>query len=211
MSIKPVAAFAFATLAMAPPAGAVVISGTITGGTVATRGGNFIILQNPAGIVVAGNYFDDNNVRAFNEQQNVVLGAPLSLDLGGTIAAGRRVSSQGVEFDPRRNQTATGTITFDRPVLGLIYSRNLLIASDVLGLSSITYLNPLARGLEINPDFVSFFGKTVSYSLSGSNPGDNFRIITGEVPEPASWAMLTIGLGVVGASMRKSRAIVTAA
>ncbi len=210
MSISRLSCTCVAALLIAAPASAVVVSGTITGGTVATRGGTFIILNNPVGIVLAGNFFDDNNVRAFNEQQGVMLGSALALDLGGTIGAGRSISSQYLAFDPARNQTVEGTVTFDRPVLGIIYSRDLLIASDPLGLSMVTYLSPLARGLELTTDFVSFVGKTVTYRLSASNPGDNFRVITSDAPEPGTWAMLTIGLGLVGFNLRRRQAAVTA-
>ena len=91
-------------------------------------------------------------------------------------------------------------------MLGIIFETSSLIASDYLGRPGVTDLSPEARGLEPPVDSVSFTLNTVNFSLSGSNPGDSFRIITAAtVPEPVTWAMLVTGFGLVGAGMRRSR------
>ena len=56
------------------------------------------------------------------------------------------------------------------------------------------------------------FSSTTAFSsvrvASGSNPGqetynlDNLRFAAGAVPEPATWAMLILGFGVIGGAMR---------
>lgn len=193
------------SLLIAAPAAAAVVSGSITGGTVFTRAGNFIILANPSG-GVGRNNFDDNNVRAFNELQNYTLTASLLLDVGGSVASGRSIDSHYLVFDPARNQTVEGSAVFGTRVLGIIFKTSSLIASDYLGRPGVTYLSPEARGLEPPVDSVSFTLNTVDFSLSGSNPGDSFRVITAAtVPEPVTWAMLVTGFGLVGAGMRRSR------
>lgn len=204
MAIK--AWLAVVALLASAPAAAVVVGGSITGGTVFTRGGSFIVIGNPAGLTVGNNNFDDNNVRAFNEVQNYSLASALLTDLGGPIGAGTVIDSHYLVFDSRRNQTVQGEVTFDRPVLGIIYSFAALQMSDGLGAPGVTYLQPVARGLEQPVDIVSFIGNTVSFDLSGSSPGDTFRVITAAaVPEPSSWAMLVVGFGLIGGGLRRAR------
>ena len=202
--IKTVLAATLSLLAV--QAAASVVGGTITGGTVFTRGGSFIVIANPSGLTVGNNNFDDNNVRAFNEVQTYSLASVLFTDLGGPIGAGTVIDSHYLVFDPRLNQTVQGTATFDTPVLGIIYSFAALQTSDGLGAPGVTYLKPSARGLEPPVDAVSFTGSKVSFDLSGSSPGDSFRVITAAaVPEPASWALLVLGFGMTGAGLRRAR------
>lgn len=184
------------------PATATVVGGAITGGTVSTRGGNFVVIANPSGLSVGNNNFDDNNVRAFDEVQNYTLATTLLTDLGGPIGAGTAIDSHYLVFDSLRNQTVEGFATFAAPVLGIIYSSASLQASDGLGAPGVTYLQSLGRGLE-PVDVVSFTGNIVYFSLSGSSPGDSFRVITAAVPEPATWAMLVMGFGLTGLGMRR--------
>nr|WP_310522768.1 PEPxxWA-CTERM sorting domain-containing protein [Polymorphobacter sp.] len=197
-----------AAFAVAAPAAAVITSGAITGGTVFTRGGSFILIGNPSGLSVGLNNFDDNNVRAFNELQNYTLGPALLADVGGSIAGGSLIDSHYLVFDSRRNQTVEGSASFRTRVLGILYNDSRLLGSDFLGAPGVSYLNPGGRGLEPPVDVISFTGNTVSFSLSGSNPGDTFRVITaGYVPEPSTWAMLVLGFGLVGTGLRRVRRV----
>jgi hypothetical protein len=212
MSFKPFRLVAALAVLAAAPAAAVITGGSITGGTVFTRGGSFILIGNPAGLGVGMNNFDDNNVRAFNERQNYTLASALLADVGGSIASGSFIDSHYLVFDSRRNQTVEGSASFRTRVLGIIYNDGRLLGSDFLGAPGVTYFTPGGRGLEPPVDVISFAGNTVNFSLSGSNPGDTFRVITaGYVPEPATWAMLGAGFWLVGAGMRRSRRAVCAA
>lgn len=121
---------------MAGAASAAVTGGAITGGTASP--GSFVILT-PLFAVGNNNQQNNNALFAWNEQQNVLLAAPLVTDLGGTIAAGTRVASHGVVFDPVAARTVVGSVTFDRPILGLIWQTSRLVATDgLLGLPTIT-------------------------------------------------------------------------
>lgn len=121
---------------MAGAASAAVTGGAITGGTASP--GSFVILT-PLFAVGNNNQQNNSALFAWNEQQNVLLAAPLVTDLGGTIAAGTRVASHGVVFDPVAARTVVGSVTFDRPILGLIWQTSRLVATDgLLGLPTIT-------------------------------------------------------------------------
>jgi hypothetical protein len=86
---------------------------------------------------------------AFNEDQNIVLAAPLVTDVGlNPIPIGTTVASHYVFFDPGPTQTMIGTVDFDAPVLAIITSTGTLLASDFLANTGVNYLNPGARGLE---------------------------------------------------------------
>ena len=198
--------FLAATALMAGSANAAIVSGALTGGSAFNNGGTFLLVANPTGLSVGNNNFNDNNVRGFNEKQKVTLGSALQTDTG-TIASGTLVSSQFLNFDPNNGRSGRGNVVFNTPVLGIIWSRSLLIASNFLGASGVTYLTPSQVGFEDN-DSASFSASTVSFNLNASSPGDSWRVITAGVPEPSSWAMLIAGFGLVGAGMRRRRVAV---
>jgi hypothetical protein len=199
-------------LLAATSAQAVVVSGAITGGSAAP--GTFTILTPP--FSVGDNDQQQNNrLYAWDEQQGVLLAAPLMTDLGGIIAAGTRVDSHGIVFDPRQSRTLVGSVTFDRAIVGVIWGTSRLVATDgLLGLPTITYKSPSARGLEQRDiPGTSFIGKTLFINdWQASSPGDNIRVLTaGPVPEPATWAMMIAGFGLVGFAARRRRATSIAA
>jgi hypothetical protein len=191
--------------ALAAPAAAVVSGGALTGGSAFSNGGVFQVVANPSGLTVGGDNFGNNNVRAFNEVQDFVLAGNLAVNTGGPILAGTTIRSHYVNFDPAQQRGAIGTITFNGPILGIIWERRQLIDSHFLGAAGVNYVNPTLVGFEDN-DFATFSGNTVSYDLNASSPGDSFRVITG-VPEPESWAMLIAGFGLVGWAARRRRAV----
>lgn len=197
---------------MASPALAVVTGGGLTGGNAVTGGGVsgpggvFQIIAPPA--AVGQDNFGNNNVRAFNERQLVTLSSALAVDTGAAIAAGTVVRSHAINFDPSRSRDVEGFATFNTPILGLIWSRANLIASNFLGAPGTTYLTPSAVGFETAQDSARFLGNKVTFKLQASRPGDTFRVITAAVPEPATWAMLLTGFGLVGlAGRRRSRSV----
>jgi hypothetical protein len=151
---------------------------------------------------VGGNNFGDNNVRAFDEKQNVVLLSNLAVD-GGTIVAGTRVDSHFVTFDPATNRQVIGSVTFSRPILGVMTTTARMNASNFLGNSAVTYSLVSASGFEAG-DSVTVAGNTLTYRMTASNPSDSFRVLTA-VPEPTTWAMLIAGFGLVGAAARRRR------
>lgn len=199
---------------------ATILLGTITGGSVQVSdpAGGFVKLDPDAGGFTVGNdSFDTNNLYGFDELQGVTLTSALAADLGvASIAAGTRINSHLIFFDPKATQTVRGSITFDTPVLSVITTRAKLIASNYLGSPGVTYLTPGSVGLEPGIDFVlpGFPGPDDlrAVILNADSPGDMMRVITAAaaVPEPATWAMLIAGFGVVGGAMRRRKIAPTA-
>jgi hypothetical protein len=197
-----------ALIGAAATANAAVTGGAITGGS--SSPGTFSILAPPFE-VGDDNQQENNALFAFNEQPNVLLAAPLTLDLGGTLAAGTRVASHGIVYDPAASKSVIGSVTFDRKVLGILWLTSKLQATDALfGLPTITYNSPSARGLEtVERGSTSFAGNTVFLSWTASSPGDNIRVLTA-VPEAGTWAMLIAGFGMIGMAARRRKVAATA-
>jgi len=159
-----------------------------------------------------------NSTQVFLENASVTLASALSLSGGGSVAAGTTVSSFIVHFDPIGTPQSVyeghGTITFDNPVLGLIYATkdtgtySLLTASDAsVGLGAAFYdADPEFRRLEIPQatwqDVASFAGNVVTVNLFTTSGIDDVRIITEAplplVPVPGAVMLLGLGTGLVG-------------
>jgi hypothetical protein len=199
----------------ATPASAAIVMGNIT----SPAGGTFVKLANPAVLTNIGdrtsqlNGLNQLNLYGFDEAQGVTLGSALAVNLGGpasnngSIAAGTRVSSHTLFFDPTGTKTAIGSVTFDRKVLGVLRTTARQLATDSQFAPGLSFSNVSARGLEGVDQVLSWTpgSKTVSVNWNASNPGDTLRVVTAAVPEPATWAMMIIGFGLVGGAMRARR------
>ena len=124
---------------------AAVISGTVTGGT---SGGVFELLTSPP--AEAGpNTFESPNLIAFDEQQRVVLDAPLMVRPDLVLPVGSIVWSHYVAFDPNVGSTVEGFVDFDRRIVGIIDTAAALDATSLLlGADDTTYSTANASGLE---------------------------------------------------------------
>lgn len=195
---------------VASEASATIIAGTVTGGTALAAGGTFVKLvpplSNPFGPPnsVGNDTFQSPNLFGFDEDQNILLGAPLAVDVGPSpLLAGTLVASHYVFFDPGPSQSMIGTVDFDSDVLAIITSTGLLAASDFLANTGVNYLNPGARGLEPG-DSVTISGpRQILFDTTASTPGDYVRVLTafspGAISEPGSLALFGIGLAALAA------------
>jgi len=194
----------------------------IVGGTVTMGGGSFVELTVPftesdPDNTVGFDNFNDDDLYAFNENQNVLLLADLNVDnlanglggetLGGTLSAGIFVSSHYVFFDPAGFFPLTsqeGTVTFDSPILAILTSTGNLNSTDVLlGDASVNYVTSFLRGLE-GDDVVSITGlTTISVNWDASFPGDYVRVLTAAVPEPSTFLLAALSLLSMGCHRRK--------
>ena len=186
--------------------GGLVAQAAVIGGAVTTpAGGTFDLIAPPAS--VGNNDFDvRDTLFAFDERQDVTLGAALTVDLwptglSGTIPAGTVVDSHYVFIDPSGTQRIGGTVDFDWPVIGVMTATATLNASDAaLAAAGTTYDNPGLRGLE-GGDSVTISGTNqVTIDFSASSPGDYVRVVT-LVPEPATVALLA-GAGLLALRRR---------
>ena len=190
------------------PASAAVVSGALTGGSAFTNGGSFQFLATPPAIVGNDNQ-QSNNLFAFNEKANAALLVNITPDFGSALLAGQKFNSHFVFFDPDPFAAwHWSSVTFDAPILAVLAVTAKMNASDAsFGLPSVTYLTPAARGLETNTDRFSVSGNTLSLDWTASDPGDYIRVLTAPVPEPATWAMMLLGFGVVGGAMRRRQKV----
>jgi hypothetical protein len=201
---------ALAVAAIAAPAQAVIVSGTLSGGNALTLDhGSFVVIN---GGTVGLNAFNTANTYGLNEAQKLVLASSVAVDLGASpIAAGTYVSSHLILVDPARigsTTTSVGSVTFGARILGLIFVRDRLVSTNaVFNNGSTTY--GTMQGTE-GADTFSYSGKTFNYSFfNGAATTDMVRVITA-VPEPQTWAMLVVGFGLVGVSARRRKAAVAA-
>ncbi len=121
------------------PAAASIISGSVTGGTALTAGGTFLKLTVPLPNLfgppdsVGNDNFQSPDLFGFDEDQNILLTAPLTVDVGASsLPAGTVVASHYIFFDPGPSEHVIGTVDFDSDVLAIITSTVNLAASDFL-------------------------------------------------------------------------------
>lgn len=182
------------------------IHAAITGGT------NFVNLTGSEPLSTPSVYTNDLQAFGWDEETGVTLGSLVSLvDTNLGVTADTVVDSHLIGFDPDIRTSVSATITFDSPILGIIWSTyGLHETDDALGLSTVAYFTPDNLGLE-QIDTFSVSGNTLTYFTSYANrPGDFMRVITSAVPEPSAYAMFGLGLaGVMFAARRQHRSVST--
>ncbi|WP_425099106.1 hypothetical protein [Tropicibacter sp. S64] len=213
--MKTLSIAACAALFLASEASAVVTGGTLTGGAAFTAGGSFNILTGGAltGLSVGNDTFNDNNVYAFNEDQNITITTPITVDVGTSPTTGDVVASHYVFYDPpgTGGKSAIGYVLFDAMIYGVATSTTNLANSDYLINNTVTYLNPSLRGLEAG-DLVwidSGNPYRLNYDWSAGTPGDYVRVFTMEspiaaAPLPAGGLLLLGALGALAVRRRKA-------
>lgn len=190
----------------------------IIGGNVSAGSGTFIKLElgfteSTPHNTVGKNTFQNSNLYAFDEAQNVAVGPDgLVPDIGSPISPGKVIASHYVFYDPNKSSSQTGSILFDSTVLAILTTGNSLANSDYLAQTSVNYLNPKLRGLE-KRDSVSINSidsKQVDVAWRASSPGDYIRVITersllaNAVNDPTSTITL-LGVGLCTLSLFRIR------
>jgi len=186
--------------------------------------GQVLALLFPPPSVATGALENDVYGVVFQEQSNLVLSAPLTVNAQGpgtydinnassslVVPTGTPIQSYFVHFDsvgmPNQYISYTCTITFATNILGVIYIDNQLNASDApLGVSGTTYAtNEVWRGFEGNFDSITISNdlKTVTINSRLLNHLDQIRIVTEAVPEPSSLLALAAGLPLLARLRRR--------
>ncbi len=166
-------------LASASPAMATVLDGQI----LYQHGqGSFVKLDPSTPFAVGFDTFDDDNLYAFDEDQNIVLVEPIRVDIGGengVIPQGTVVASHYVFFDSL-DGVQQGYVDFDAPVLGIAAFQRTMAATDFLANTEVRYISVELRGLE-DGDLVWIDEQNpnrIWVSWAGSSPGDYIRVFT---------------------------------
>jgi hypothetical protein len=149
--------------------------------------------------------------QGFDELQGVLLGAPVLIDGGGSIAAGTVVDSHMIFLNQQDGVPGTlshiVTWTFSGTILGVMSQTNgglEALSTPILGLPGTTYATFGNRGLESNDDY-TVLGNQITLDLRVTQPGDWVRVVTASpVPEPGT--LLLIGSGLAGLALRRRRA-----
>lgn len=164
------------------------VQATVTGGAILqqTGDGAFVKLDTDERFSVGADTFDDDNLYAFDEDQNIALERPIRVDIGGTdgrIAAGITVASHYVFFDSL-NGVQIGYVDFDAPILGIAALRDTMAATDFLANTDVDYISLDLRGLERGDR--AWIDTDDPHRLwvywAGSSPGDYIRVFTATSP-----------------------------
>lgn len=148
--------------------------------------GQFVKLETTKPFAVGNDNFNDDNLYAFDEDQNILLEDPIKVDIGGdqgVIASGETVASHYIFFDSVVG-VHFGYVDFDAPVLGVAALQNTMAATDFLANTSVNYIGTELRGLE-QGDHVWIDEKDphrLWVYWAGSSPGDYIRVFTAKSP-----------------------------
>jgi hypothetical protein len=174
---------------------ALLSAGSLRAEVVATSGA--VVQIAPPASVALNALESDTEIRVFDEQQAVVLGGGVSVDISApglyddpadltpaTIPAGAVVDSHLLHFDIVFTGvpfTSTGTVQFADRILGVIVSDALVDLSDGLGAAGTTYppAGIVFRGAELfETDTLEVGCDTITLSLEAFETFDHIRVIT---------------------------------
>jgi hypothetical protein len=146
--------------------------------------GEFVKLGTDQQFAVGNDTFDDCNLYAFDEDQNILLTAPIKVDIGsevGVIPQGTVVASHYVFFDSISG-VHHGYVDFDAPILGVAVQQDTMAATDFLANTQVNYISEELRGLE-RGDHVWIDQENPTrlwVYWAGSSPGDFIRVFTAQ-------------------------------
>jgi hypothetical protein len=216
---------------MALCAGAVTMASSRAQAQVVSTGGAVTFVAAPPTDVSSNNWESNTLIRAFAERQALTLSQDVIADITapgtspgasdqnlslGKISAGTVVDSYTLHFDVNGSRATndaletTGTITFGRPILGLlVLSTSENNTNALLGLPGETYSSGPDHGLELTPggggtsDVITLSSdrQTITLDLHNASFADDLRVVA-SAPEPGLSA-LAAGLAMVMSARRR--------
>ncbi|MEM9319327.1 MAG: hypothetical protein AAGA70_10010 [Pseudomonadota bacterium] len=175
----------FFIAAMLPvPADAFVLGGAILR---QNGSGGFVKLDPTVGFAVGADTFNDDNLYAFDEDQNITLIEPIAVDISacstGFISAGTTIASHYVFFDSISG-IQMGYVDFDADILGIAAFQYSMAATDFLANTDVTYISLDLRGLEEGDEvwIDPLLATRLWVRWAGSSPGDYIRVFTAQSP-----------------------------
>jgi VCBS repeat-containing protein len=194
-------AFILATVFFSVPADSAIVSTT----------GEVSVLSAPPASVAPGGAEDNNITLVFLEQtlmlqsdltvNNTATGAyPPNGSPGAIIPAGTTISSYFFDFDPVGTTTfrnSVGSVTFDRDILGVIFTDARLNATDCpIGAPVTRYARPEGRDVDLsaNDSFtISADRRTISFDFTAQGVQDQMRVIVADDPPATSLPVASTG------------------
>ena len=186
---------------------------------ITTNGASDLLIAGP-GVGYTPDFFDDTTlvVHGWDEVQSFALTSNIDVDITtpgtyssvgsltpGILLAGTVVNSHTLYFDPVGGSAVAG-FQFDGTIIGVIVQDALspadrFLASDFLIPGSVPFGNIpgahfAARGVELgnNTDSVQVFANAIRVDLDAGSPGDQIRVLTTVVPEPATLCVTALSL-----------------
>jgi hypothetical protein len=154
--------------------------------------GEVTVLSAPPAVVGPGGDENNNITRVFLEKtltlpndltvDNTATGTyPPNSSPGVVISAGTAISSYFFDFDPVTSGNSQGSVTFDRDIVGVIFTDARLNATDCpIGAPGTPYGRPAGRQVELssNDTFtISTDRRTISFNFSADSGEDQMRVI----------------------------------
>lgn len=183
-------------------------------------GGSAVIAVPPADIGI--DLWESNTETRAWFERSLTLSVPLTLDavntglisnigdpLPGQVGVGTTIASYMLRADPISHVSLTGYLQFDQPILGVLFLRSSLNASDsLLGLPGVLYNQNPQRGVDLSdptdPDSftISSDRMRIDFAFGVGGWTDDIRIVTA-VPAPGSALPLVALAGFARRSRRR--------
>ena len=145
-----------------------------------------------------------------------------SLLLARTVAV-RAVGANGKAYGPAtkqllhinwtnavltgNTQTNLWSLTGDNALGGLTFTSDFFKTSAITSMAAFEFsFGGLATALGVAPTDPSYTTVTGRHSLASFTSNVAGSVLSSAVPEPATWAMMILGMGAIGVSLRRRRA-----